>query len=599
MLRLEIPIEGRRQRMQNFFCALISCDLNEYLDFFDRVVTFLLEDNCDIEGFKAHQCHSLDGVDVSRGLLSPINTAIYGYLTDSRVEVKAHFLAISLQHLKYSSKLEFRAVGLEDQALEKYLEAEEELATMGTFDSDMVNSLSAIMRDWLNGSTPERKFEIRELKPNHGPGSVAEGNLTPAQKFHRLSCDKKLAIVLSGSSDDSIAQSYYPLCPGTHIDRTSRTVFVPKTATKLRTISMEPASLQYIQQGVMKEIYRFIERHPYLGCRIRLSDQTQNQVLALEGSKYGNLCTIDLSHASDSVSWDLVKRVFRSVPHLYKWLIATRSFRTELPDGTLTTLHKYAPMGSALCFPIECLLFACAVEHALRQACTPVERSRLFYSVYGDDLVVPTKIAEYVIDILSRMGFTVNRRKTFISGPYRESCGKEYYAGIDISVLYYRIPFYNERVSPSAYASMCGMCNNAYLHRLPNLRSYFISKILDSRRLPPYFEYSPEVSPGLYSPTPTNFRMKARWNKGLQRFEGRAVSVKSRPRSDEPGDDTLRYFIKLVEMAWRDSSRPIHDGESSLPYAMQGCVEFFSSTTVPVVPFVRVSRTSSHDWDGT
>jgi len=595
MLRLKISDTARRQREKNFFSAICECDISDLLAFLDDVSQYLVGPEPSVLGFKGLVQESSVGFRIAERLLSPINTAIYPYLTVREPELRAHFLSIALQFLRFPLKLSFVSIGLEEKALADYLEVEGELETMSPVPDELCDSLSSIIYSWF------KDFRIDSLKPSHGPGSVAEGPLTQAEKFRVLGCDKAMQIVLRNHSFPNSYTEFYPYQPDTDIERISRTIFVPKTARKLRTISMEPASLQYVQQGVMKELYQFIEKHPYLGVRVKLRDQGQNQILALEGSLLQTFATVDLSHASDSVSWDLVRRVFKSVPLLYKWLLVTRSSKTLLPDGNIVALKKYAPMGSALCFPVECILFAAMVEHVLGMRRTRYKEYHTLYSVYGGDIVLPTSAFDDLVEVLGLCGFSTNARKSHCVGPYRESCGKEYYAGIDISVLYYRTPFYNNRVSPSAYGSWCSGANNALLHRLPVYRDYLITKILSvSRKLGPYFGYSPNLSPQLYSPQPTNFHVKSRWNRGYQRWEGKFTSVKSKPRDGEPDDETLRYFIKLVEMAWRPLYEgPSHQDESPSSITLQGCVEYFSSTTAPIVPFVKPSRLDAWDWDGT
>jgi hypothetical protein len=456
---------------------------------------------------------------------------------------------------------------------------------------DLLNSLSDIIRDWCSG------FHIENLRPMHGSGSVAEGSLTLAEKFGECKYDRRLQVLLSNPSFPNSYTEYFPVKPAAGLVRTSRTIFVPKTATKLRTISMEPATLQYIQQGVMYELYKFFRLHPYLGMRINLEDQTQNQVYAMEGSKYHTYGTLDLSHASDSVSWDLVRNVFKSVPRLYRWLQATRSNKTLLPDGRTITLRKFAPMGSALCFPVQCLLFAAVIEHASRRACAHSSGGSPLWSVYGDDLIVPSHIYGDVVRCLQLLGFTVNVEKSYNDGEYRESCGKEYYHGVDITPIYYRIPYNSKRVTPSVYGSWCSSANNAALHGLPVYRAYLVGLILDAKRkFGPYFTYSPEASPMLYSSQPTNFHVRKRWNSKLQRWEGKFCVVKCKQRASELDDESLRYFVKLVEMSKRGSNHAPHLDESVAPVSLHGCVEFFSSTVLPCADWYRVDKTLTSDW---
>jgi len=588
MIRVGISEEGREQRIKNFVRSLSTTDLVDVFDLFDRIFFFLISEDCSAEGFKHLLTETKIPSCVIKGLLSPINTSLFSFLGDNDVD-RPNLLKSIAQFLRFPLRLSFQAIGLEEKALESYLEIERDLKAMPPNPSEIILSLRGIVKQWFNN------FRVELLTPCHGPGSVAEGPLTTYQKFTRLTTDQLLEYVLIGRSGDSDLSSLYPLgLTSDKLIRKSRTIFVPKTVAKLRTISMEPVSLQYIQQGVMYDIYRYIEKHHYLWCRLPLRDQRQNQLFAWEGSKYRNFCTIDLSHASDSVSWSLVRDVFCSVPALYSWLLATRSKETLLPDGSSLQLSKFAPMGSALCFPIESILFAAVIEHVSRSQCTPSERSKILWTVYGDDLVVPPQLAGGVINILQLLGFTVNSRKTFLSGPFRESCGKDYYDGVDISSLYYRVPRYNrERISPSVYGSWCSSANNALSHCLPLYRWSLITKILSAHtsvRGKPYFCSYADLSPYLYSSQPTNFHVKRRWSKRYQRWEGRFLSVSSKQRGDRlndgKDDSVVAYHIKLVQMARRSLGSKESTDELSPADTLHGCVEFFRSTVKPIEPYI-------------
>jgi hypothetical protein len=92
-------------------------------------------------------------------------------------------------------------------------------------------------------------------------------------------------------------------------------------------------------------------------------------------------------------------------------------------------------MGSALCFPIEAMVFTTIVFAAIAYECrTPVNR-RLIMSmrgkvrVYGDDIVVPVEYVSRVIQFLELFGLKVNKGKSFWNGKFRESCGGDYYDG--------------------------------------------------------------------------------------------------------------------------------------------------------------------------
>jgi hypothetical protein len=94
-------------------------------------------------------------------------------------------------------------------------------------------------------------------------------------------------------------------------------------------------------------------------------------------------------------------------------------------------------MGNGATFAIESLLFSAA--------CFAVSasdnRHRLCaegWSVYGDDIVIKTEHAEALVLLLSRMGFSLNAEKSFFSGPFRESCGCDWWKGVNITPFYIR-----------------------------------------------------------------------------------------------------------------------------------------------------------------
>jgi len=98
-------------------------------------------------------------------------------------------------------------------------------------------------------------------------------------------------------------------------------------------------------------------------------------------------------------------------------------------------------MGSALTFPMEAMVFATVVFIGIEKCLArPLSRKdcqvlRKRVRVYGDDIIVPVEFAQSVIASLEAYGFKVNSNKSFLDGKFRESCGREYYAGHDVSVV--------------------------------------------------------------------------------------------------------------------------------------------------------------------
>lgn len=202
--------------------------------------------------------------------------------------------------------------------------------------------------------------------------------------------------------------------------RYNKITFVPKTAKVLRTIAVEPLGNSVLQKGAELELKLRLKR-----IGIDLSTQTVNQEMAREGSLGypRELSTIDLKAASDSVSFRLVEKLFPP-----DWFDLLRSFRSDEYQygGHHGTYAKFSSMGNGTTFPIETLIFTAACV-----ACGCGVPGKDF-TVYGDDIVVPAAKAEALISLLRIIGFRTNADKTFVKGPFRESCGEDWFGGISV-----------------------------------------------------------------------------------------------------------------------------------------------------------------------
>jgi len=201
----------------------------------------------------------------------------------------------------------------------------------------------------------------------------------------------------------------------------NKIAFVPKTAKTERTIAVEPLLNGYVQKGVDVVMRKKLKR-----VGIDLSDQSRNQELARQGSlpEKDPYVTIDLSSASDSISIGLCRHMLP--PDWFDFLNSLRS-KSYLLDKRLTRYEKFTSMGNGFCFPLETLIFASLCESAYQLSGTVPD-----YSVYGDDIIVRQSIAPQVLQLLRTCGFKANMKKTFISGPFRESCGADWFEGEDV-----------------------------------------------------------------------------------------------------------------------------------------------------------------------
>jgi len=207
------------------------------------------------------------------------------------------------------------------------------------------------------------------------------------------------------------------------VERTScnNITFVPKTAKTHRSIAVEPLLNGFVQKGADVYLRRKLRK-----VGIDLSDQRYNQVLAWLGSRGGSdpFCTIDLASASDSLAIEVVRDLLP--PDWFEFLDSIRSPRYRL-RGQDYSYEKFCSMGNGFCFPLQTLIFA-SVCHAANRYCG---RDSTF-AVYGDDIVVPQSHALLVIEKLRTLGFKTNRDKTFVTGQFRESCGRDWFNGQDV-----------------------------------------------------------------------------------------------------------------------------------------------------------------------
>lgn len=205
---------------------------------------------------------------------------------------------------------------------------------------------------------------------------------------------------------------------------------VSKTALTDRSICVEPGWNVYFQLGVGKMIRRRI----LMGCGIDLSDQTWNGRLALEGSKSSLLATIDLSSASDTVASRLVQFLF-SHRASRQWLRVMDSLRCAKTNwGTRRRPlwkqnSKFSSMGNGYTFELETLIF-----WALSTSACEMQGGSC-WGVYGDDIIVDSSCYDFVSEVLSFCGFTVNNRKSFKTSYFRESCGMNAWDGTPIETF--------------------------------------------------------------------------------------------------------------------------------------------------------------------
>jgi len=202
---------------------------------------------------------------------------------------------------------------------------------------------------------------------------------------------------------------------------------VPKKTDIDRCACKEPDINMWLQKGLGAHIRKCLAR-----TGINLNDQSINRSLARKGSFDGSLATLDLSSASDSVSRELVALL---LPENWFTLLDSVRSHVTIIDGEEHRNEMFSSMGNGFTFELESLLF-----YALARATSYCLNIPGRVSVYGDDIIVPTALAEPLVWVLSYFGFSTNEEKSFVTGPFRESCGGHYLDGNDVTPFYVKAP---------------------------------------------------------------------------------------------------------------------------------------------------------------
>lgn len=200
-------------------------------------------------------------------------------------------------------------------------------------------------------------------------------------------------------------------------------MFVPKNAKTDRSIIVEPSLNSLVQKGFGTYLKR---RLFYAG--VNLYDQALNQRRAQKGSIDGSLATIDLSSASDTISRELVAELLPLDWYIALRDVTTSEVRCKRKGGDVQfNLEKFSSMGNGFTFELESLIF-----YALTKAACQIAGVKSDVTVYGDDIICPPAVLPLLEKVFDFCGFTINTGKSYSEGPFRESCGADFYEGVNV-----------------------------------------------------------------------------------------------------------------------------------------------------------------------
>lgn len=267
---------------------------------------------------------------------------------------------------------------------------------------------------------------------------------------------------------------------------------VPKNAETDRTIATEPLMNMALQLAAGMYIEGALR-----GIGIDISNQQEkNNILAMAASIYGLLCTIDLKHASDLITPMLIQALWPDV-----WFDLFMTIRSPciklhpmLKDDQTIDLHMMSTMGNGFTFPMMTLTILALVYATVCESEPPLRLSNKRYGVFGDDIICPSKHYSEVVNTLTEAGLIVNTDKSYFEGPFRESCGGDYYEGYNVT------PFYVKSLSTDqeiyiAINQVQEWCGRTGI-QLPNTIS-FLMKQLRHTSAPFYVPYWEDAFAGV------------------------------------------------------------------------------------------------------
>lgn len=209
--------------------------------------------------------------------------------------------------------------------------------------------------------------------------------------------------------------------------------FVPKNWKTDRLICLQATLNMSLQKNAADHMKR----------RLKLIDGVDLGMVPEEHKNYVqngrfrgyDISTIDLKAASDRISTELVRYLlpvdwFMLLDQLRhrKWDAPKRpelSSLSEFPE-------RFSAMGNGFTFELETLVFRAICYGVLKSLGLRTSA----FSVFGDDIIVPTAAARDLVDVLAFLGFETNAQKTFIDSPFLESCGHDVFYNVHCRPVY-------------------------------------------------------------------------------------------------------------------------------------------------------------------
>lgn len=435
--------------------------------------------------------------------------------------------------------------------LADFVETDIELRYLKFKSDSAVAGISRYARNFITNVIKDLNVDeqTRSFVPRPGPGAT---NI-PVEKHLRF----RPHVLYTQANDEFPYEDWFYSHPWDIVDDphkhpfklkkqdapTSRFKFVPKTYGKPRGICIENLEIQYLQQALKKGLCDRLESYPLTKGKVNFKSQKVNGDLALSSSKTLEHASIDMSEASDRVSRDLVHYLFGGNDDFRNKLMSLSTRIIELPDEINFIREfptaKFAPMGSALCFPIMSLVHFALIRGIISEHCTPDKLDSVY--VYGDDIILPSEYVQAVYTYLPCFGMKLNENKSYYKSYFRESCGVHAYYGKCITPTYFKyVPTINmcDEDFMSLLVTEGQLYEKGWFHTASLLRDLILQRNKYGFKTMPYVSETSSI-PGFIRSNclplginTKNFKVLARrWNQDYLSYEFKTWVI--RPHQDK------------------------------------------------------------------
>jgi len=153
------------------------------------------------------------------------------------------------------------------------------------------------------------------------------------------------------------------------------------------------------------------------------------------------LVTVDLKSASNYPEC-LARATLPSVFYDLCRAIHARHFSyDENGIDKVGLLEVFSTMGCGYTFVVMTLILTALVRVLHKLANIPTSaiyngKEIRTYAVFGDDIIIDRRLYPLLQRVLSSWGMVINVDKTFVTGPFRESCGADFHNGYPVRPVY-------------------------------------------------------------------------------------------------------------------------------------------------------------------